>query len=78
MYSSLAKVIKNIVKNNPRNNIKNNAKNKPTKKKYKYIIKQATPLKPTNITSPFHISYGGIYEGIYAKNTTVNNPIKKK
>lgn len=29
--------------------------------------KPATRFVMTNIRSPFHIAYGGIYEGIYAK-----------
>jgi len=29
--------------------------------------KPATRFAITNIRSPFHIAYGGIYEGIYAK-----------
>ena len=29
--------------------------------------KPATRFKITNIRAPFHIAYGGIYEGIYSK-----------
>ena len=47
----------------------------------KPIVKRKNKFKlvPGRIRSPFHISYGGIYEGIYDKDSLIyDSPQKKK